>query len=251
MCLDVRHAFRRMRRASGFSAIVLLILSVGVGASTAIFSVVKTVLLEPLPYPDPEQLVRIVETVPADETVRGVAEERVLMEEHEFFRWRGLTKTLSQMAAYVPSSTTITTAEGASRSVIARVSPTIFPMLGGRVKLGRPLLDADERSDSRVVVISPESWSSYFQSSKNVIGQVVMLDGTQHTIIGVLAGSFDFPSRQTQFWVPFVEGAPAAGGQRFVNVFARLRDEVSLDEATAEANVIGLSAQVPSFRFSS
>jgi predicted permease len=111
------------------------------------------------------------------------------------------------------------------------------------VKLGRPLLDADERSDSRVVVISAEAWSSYFQSSKNVIGQVVMLDGTQHTIIGVLAESFDFPSRQTQFWVPFVEGAPAAGGQRFVNVVARLRDEVSLDEATAEANVIGPSAQ--------
>jgi len=137
MFLDLRYTFRRMARSSGFTAIVLLILSVGVGTSTAVFSVVKAVLLEPLPYPNSEQLVRIIETVPADETVRGVVEERTLMEEHQFFQWRGLIRTLSQMAVYVASSTTITTVDGASRSVIARVSPTIFPMLGGRTKRGR------------------------------------------------------------------------------------------------------------------
>ena len=133
--------------------------------------------------------------------------------------------------------------DGASRSVIARVSPTIFPMLGGRTKLGRLLLDSDERTDSRVVVLSPEAWNSYFQSSEDVIGRTVILDGTGHTIIGVLAEGFDFPSRQTQFWVPFVERASGDGGQRFVNVLARLRDDVSLEEGTAEANVIGVSAQ--------
>lgn len=240
MFFDLRHAFRRMARSPGFTAIVLLTLSVGVGTSTAVFSVVKAVLLEPLPYPSSEQLVRIIETVPADETVRGVAEERALMEEHEFFRWRGLTTTLSQMAVYVASSTTITTADGASRSVIARVSPTIFPMLGGRTTRGRLLRDSDERTNSRVVVISPEAWNAYFQSSEDVVGRTLILDGTGHTVIGVLAEGFDFPSRQTQFWVPFVERASGDGGQRFVNVIARLRGDVSLEEATAEANVIGV-----------
>ena len=243
MFVDLRHTFRRMARSRGFTAIVLLILSVGVGTSTAVFSVVKAVLLEPLPYPNSEQLVRIIETVPADETVPGVPEERTLMEEHQFFRWRGLTKSLSQMAVYVASSTTITTVDGASRSVIARVSPTIFPMLGGRTKRGRLLRESDERTDSRVVVISAEAWSSYFQSSDDVVGQTVMLDGIAHAVVGVLAEGFDFPSGQTQFWVPFVERASGDGGQRFVNVVARLRYDVLLEEATAEANVIGVSTQ--------
>ncbi len=242
MLLDMRHAFRRIARSPGFSAVVLLILSVGVGTSTAIFSVVKAVLLEPLPYPNSEQLVRIVETVPADETVRGVAEERTLMEEHQFFRWRGLTRTLSQMTVYVASSTTITTADGASRAAIARVSPTIFPMLGGRTLMGRLLVDSDERANSRVVVISPDAWHAYFRSSEDVIGRTAILDGVAYSVVGVLAEELDFPSRQTQFWVPFVE-ASGDGGQRFVNVLARLGDDVSLEEATAEANVIGVSAQ--------
>ena len=126
--LDVRHTLRRISRAPGFTAVVVLTLSIGVGASTAVFSVVKTVLLDPLPYPDAGRLVRIVETIPPDENPRGVAEERVLMEEQRFFQWRALTKTLSQMAASVTSSATIMTADGASRAVVARVSPDIFPL---------------------------------------------------------------------------------------------------------------------------
>src|SRR5262245_37010140 len=154
---DVRYALRHIRRQPAFTAVVLLILSVGVGTSTAVFSVVKAVLLEPLPYPNSEQLVRIVETVPADETVRGVPEERTLMDEHQFFRWRGVTRTLSQMAVYVASPTTITTADGAARSESARVSPAVFSMLGARTTRGRLLLDSDERTDARVVVISADA----------------------------------------------------------------------------------------------
>ena len=237
--LDVRHALRRIARAPAFSAAVLLTLSVGIGASTAIFSVVNTVLLRPLPYPNSRQLVRIVETVPADETPRGVPEERVLMEEQRFFQWRAMTKTLSQMAAYVSTSTTITTADEASRSVVARVSPSLFPMLGVRMRLGRPLLEADERGDSRVVVMSPEAWRSYFGASPDSVGRTLVLDGIGHTVVGVLAENFDFPSPETEFWVPFAEDPPAPGRERFVNVVARLRDGVSWEEATAEANVIG------------
>jgi hypothetical protein len=96
--LDMRHALRRISRAPGFTAVVILTLSVGVGASTAVFSVVETVLLDPLPYPDPARLVRIVETIQADENPRGVAEERVVMEQQRFFEWRASTRTLSSLA---------------------------------------------------------------------------------------------------------------------------------------------------------
>jgi predicted permease len=243
---DVRHAFKRMARAPGFTAVVLLTLSVGIGASTTIFSVVKTVLLDPLPYPHSDQLVRIVETVPADETARGVTEERVLMEEQQFFHWRASTKVLSHMAAYATSLTTVTTVEGASRSIVARVSPAIFPMLGARLSLGRPLLERDEHLDSLVVVLSTEAWITYFGASADVIGRTVRLDRTEHTVVGVLPEAFGFPSRETQFWVPLVQQPPSDGRARFVNVVARLRDNVSLREATAEANVIGLRAPATS-----
>ena len=97
--LDVRHILRRISRTPGFTAVVVLTLSIGVGASTAVFSLVKTVLIDPLPYPDAGRLVRIVETIPPDETPQAVAEERVVMEEQRFFQWRALTTTLSQKRA--------------------------------------------------------------------------------------------------------------------------------------------------------
>jgi hypothetical protein len=122
LSLDVRHVLRRLSRTPGSTAVVVLTLSIGIGASTAVFSVVKTVLLDPLPYPNAGRLVRIVERIPPDESPRGVADERVLMEEQRFFEWRALTKTLSQMGASITSSASITTADGASRAVIARVS---------------------------------------------------------------------------------------------------------------------------------
>jgi putative ABC transport system permease protein len=243
---DLRHACTRMGRAPAFTAVVLFTLSVGIGTSTTVFSVVKTVLLDPLPYPDSDQLVRIVETVPADETARGVTEERVLVEEQAFFQWRASTKTLSHMAAYATSLTTVTTVEGAFRSVVSRVSPAIFPMLGARMSLGRPLLERDERLDSPVVVMSTEARSTCFGASADVIGRTVRLGQTEYTVVGILPEAFGFPSRETQFWVPLVQEPPAGGRARFVNVVARLRDNVSLQEATAEANVIGLRAPAAS-----
>ena len=218
---------------------MVLTLSIGIGASTAVFSVVKTVLLDPLPYPDAGRLVRIVETIPPDETPGGVAEERVLMEEQRFFEWRAQTKTLSQMGASVTSSATITTADGASRAVIARVSANIFPLLGARTRLGRSLVERDERSDSRVVVLSHEAWTSYFGASTDVVGRTVALDGIGHRVVGVLAEDFDFPSPETQFWIPLVYAPAGSDRERFVSVVARLGDEVSLQDASAEADVMG------------
>jgi len=218
---------------------VVLTLSIGVGASTAVFSVVKTVVLDPLPYPDAGRLVRIVETIPPDENPRGVAEERVLMEEQRFFEWRALTKTLSQMGASITSSATVMTVDGASRAVVARVSADIFPMLGTRTMMGRPLVEGDERSDSRVVVLSRGAWTTYFGASTDVVGRTITLDGIGHSVVGVLAEGFDFPSAETQFWIPLVRAPDVSGRERFVSVVARLRDEVSVRDAAAEAHVIG------------
>jgi putative ABC transport system permease protein len=237
--LDARHILRRISRAPGFAAVVVLTLSIGVGASTAVFSVVKTVLLDPLPYPDAGRLVRIVETIHADENPRGVSEERLLMEEHKFVEWRALTRTLSYMCAFVTSSATIPTADGALRAGIARVSTDIFPLLGAQTVLGRSLSARDERSDSRVVVLSREAWTSYFGAATDVVGRAVSLDGVDHIVVGVLADHVDFPSAETQFWIPLVPAPAGSDGARFVGVVARLRDGVSIQDAATEAGVIG------------
>jgi putative ABC transport system permease protein len=238
VALDLRHGLRRIVRAPGFTAVVLLTLSVGIGASTAVFSVVRTVLLKPLPYPDADRLVRVVETVPPEETPRGVAEERIVMEAPRLIRWRALTKTLSEMGAYVTAFATISTKEGASRAVVARVSPTLFAVLGARMQLGRSLVAGEERADSRVVVLSADAWYSYFGRSPDVIGRTVALDGAPYTVVGVAAERFDFPSSQTQFWIPLVL-EPTGSREQFVSVVARLHPEVSVQEASAEAEIIG------------
>jgi predicted permease len=168
------------------------------------------------------------------------------MEQQQFLHWRASTKTLSHMAAYVSLSTSVTTVAGASRAVVARVSPALFSMLGARMNMGRPLLDRDERLNSRVVVVSQEAWRAYFGGSADVIGGTVVLEGTDHIVVGVLAEGFGFPSGETQFWVPLVDESPAEGRARFVNVVARLRGGVSLQEASAEANVIGFRASATS-----
>ncbi len=240
LALDVRHVSRRMSRVPGLAAVVVLTLAIGIGTSTAVFSVVKTLLLDPLPYPEAGRLVRIVETIPPDETSRGVAEERVLMEEQRFFEWRAVTKTLSSMSASVTFSSTVTTADGASRAVVARVSPDIFQLLGARTTLGRPLIERDERSESRVVVLSRAAWSSYFGSAPDVVGRTIALDGIGHSVVGILTENFDCPSAETQFWVPLAR-APAESERAtaLVSVVARLGDGVSLQDAAAEADVIG------------
>ena len=148
-------------------------------------------------------------------------------------------ETLSQMAAYATSSTTIVTPAGTSRAVVARASPSIFPMLGASMKLGRPLLEREEHADSRVVVLSGDAWRSYFGASTTIVGSTVTLEGVGHTVVGVLAADFDFPTHATEFWIPFVHEPAATGRERFVNVVARLRDNVSWRDAAVEADVIG------------
>jgi putative ABC transport system permease protein len=250
MILDLRYVWRRIAGARGFSTVIVLTLSVGIGAATAIFSLVHAILLEPLPYPDPDRLVRIVETLTPGENPLGRSEDRITMEAQRLAQWRGLTSTLADVGGYLTASATIATAEGAMRVPIARVSPVIFSMLGARIHLGRALLDAEDRPDSRVAILSYAAWRAYFGGSPDVIGRSVSLDGEKYTIVGVTTGEFSFPSSETQFWVPLGLAGEDSGDTRSVNVLARVRQQVSLSDASVEADLIGrrLSGEAESSR---
>ncbi len=213
----------------------ILILAIGTGATTAVFGVVNALLLRPLPYPNSRQLVQLTETASGTET--STDPEAPVMNVREFVSWRSRTKTLSDMAVYSESSFTLSTADGAVRTRAARVSPALFGILGVQPMLGRTLDTSDEDGASTALVMSATAWRKYLGSSRDAIGQPILLDGHPHVVVGVLPDGFSFPSAETELWTAYPLSA-ASDGETSAHAIARLRDGVSLNTATAEANVI-------------
>ena len=229
---DVPYALRGLIRTPGFTTAAVLTLALGIGAATAVFSVVNTVLLEPLPYRDSDRLVRIVERA-APPNPSAPLLRRTGMSWAEFTTWRKSTTTLSEMAFTItPPITLMPTSAGSARLTGTLVSSNTFAMLGARARLGRMLVTADEAAGSNVVVISTGAWQRYFQGDPNILGRTItlktlgpeagFLDGTPLTIVGVMPASFDFPIANADYWAPITEGSPAR--ERFGGgVIARLQ----------------------------
>jgi predicted permease len=245
---DVRYAARGLARNRGFAIAAVLTLSLGIGVTTAVFSVVNTVLLEPLPYKNPDQLVRVVERA-APREPSGPLLRRTSMIWPEVGQWKERTNTLSDLVYTVsPPITLMPTPSGSARLVGALVSANTFGFLGATARLGRTLDQQDDAAGANTVVISSSAWQRYFSGDPGIIGRTVtlktfgpeagFLDGTPLTVVGVMPGSFDFPFPNCDFWAPISEGSLARtkmGGQ----VIARLRDGVSIQSAIDEANSIG------------
>ncbi len=245
---DVIYALRGLKRHPGFAAAVVLTLALGIGTATAVFSVVNTVLREPLPYKDSDRLVRIVERAAAANPSAPLL-RRTGMSWSEFTTWRKRTTTLSDMAFTItPPITLMPTAAGSARLTGTLVSANTLTMLGARPRLGRILEAADEAPGSNVVVISAAAWLRYFQGDPNILGRTIRLktlgpeagylDGAPLTIVGVMPASFDYPIPNADYWVPIVEGSPIRSGLGG-GVIARLQAGTSVATATDEANAIG------------
>jgi putative ABC transport system permease protein len=244
---DAAYALRGLRRSPGFTTAAVLTLALGIGTATAVFSVVNTVLLDPLPYKDADRLVRVVErAAPANPSAPLL--RRTGLSGTELTAWRKASQTLSAMAASItPPITLMPTDAGSARLTGGLVSPQLFAMLGVSARLGRTLDAADEAARSNVVVISTGAWQRYFQGDPNILGRTItlktlgpeagFLDGTPLTIVGVMPASFDFPLPNMDYWAPITDGSPAQriGG----SVIARLQDDASIAAATDEANAIG------------
>ena len=237
---DVRYSVRVLLQLSAFSSVVVLTLALGIGANTAIFSVVNAVLLTPLPYQDPDRLVRLIENVPAEESPNGQALRAAAVHQREFFEWREQSRTLSHMAIYSQVAMTLSGRGEAVRLNGRRVSPALFAMLGVPPLIGQFLdeNDATPGADPRIV-LSHRAWERYFAGDRNILSTPLMLDGRLYSVIGIAQPGFDFPDPQTEFWVPLMPTDMPATGVARVPMIARLADGVSLEAATAEANVIG------------
>ncbi|HEX5760842.1 MAG TPA: ABC transporter permease, partial [Thermoanaerobaculia bacterium] len=240
---DIRFALRSLRRSPGHTAAALLALALGIGANAAIFSVVYGVLLEPLPYPSPERLVMLIDSNPT----RGF--DRFSSSPPNFVDWRDQSRSFSGMAALTRANPSLTGGGvEPERLEGAQVSAGFFETLGVPPALGRGIGAADDRPGApKVAVLSHGLWRRRFGADPAIVGRAVELDGSPHTVVGIAAEGFQFPSR-VEVWQPLaLEITPDMRGAHFVGVAARLKPGVSLERAQAEMSVIAgrLEKQYP------
>jgi len=234
---DIRYAFRQMKRAPGFVIVAILTLGLGIGANTAIFSIVNAILLRPLPYKDSDRLVRIVENIPAEESFSGLPERTTGMSPDAFVDWRSRTTTLSGMAMERPLSMTLAGREAVRLSGL-QLSPALFPMLGVQPALGRVFEAAEEKPGSaKVIIVSHAVWQKYLGADSQISGQILMLDDSPYIVVGVMPRDFSYPNPQTDFWTPL--SLPPQEQVLGLQVIARLKDGIPITAAAEEATRIG------------
>ena len=233
---DLRYAIRALVRTPGFTAVAVLSLALGIGANTAIFSVVNGVLLEPLPFAEPDRLISIGEG--ADGEPPG---QQRSTSPGSFFDMKAQTSAFSGMAAIGFSQAALLgRGEPEMLQGIAAVGG-LFDVLGVRPLLGRTPTVADETPDAEpVIVLSYATWMQYFGGDPAVIGTAVNLGGLTRTVIGVMPESFRFPDGTSQLWIPWRMPPEfrANRDQYQLGVVARLRPGVSLETASAELAVV-------------
>jgi len=193
---DLRYAVRTLLRAPGFTLLAILTIAIGVGATTAIFSIVNVVLLKPLPFADPESLVLISQV--DDQTRRGLGSASPA----NFLDWRERARSFTGMAAFRDESYVLSSSDQPERVSGAIVNANFFEVLGVSPALGRGFKPADERPGAaRVAVIGEGLWKRRFGGSASVIGQTVRLNDELHTVVGVMPAAIDYPDRAA-LWTP-------------------------------------------------
>jgi putative ABC transport system permease protein len=233
---DFKYALRSLRLKPGFTLVTMLTLAIGIGGTTAIFGAVNAVLLRPLPYPDPEQLVRVFKTsLKAPDRVGGTVSPP------DFADWRHDNAVFTELAAYDSDSITVT-GQGAAEVVrIGEVTGGFFAILGAQPLYGRSITTADDPMGARdVVVLGHGIWVRRFGSNPQVVGQTIHLDGTPREVIGVMPASVEFPLR-SELWIPLRFSARDLETQRgahYIEVLGRLKPGVPIDAARAEMRKI-------------
>ncbi|HEX8137727.1 MAG TPA: ABC transporter permease [Pyrinomonadaceae bacterium] len=230
---DIRYGLRMIGRSPGFTIIAVLALALGIGANTAIFSVVNSVLLRALPYEQQEQLVMVWGTHVKRGTSRNPASYP------DFADFRDQNQVFEHMAAYTQSVAILTGQDAPEQLSGVAASGDLFAVLRARAERGRVFTPEDERPESpRVAVISYGLWQRRFAANPQLVGQQIMLDGVSRTVIGIMPQGFTFPleAQKTEYWLPINPSTELnrERGAHYLGVIARLKPGVSLQQAQTE-----------------
>jgi len=217
---DARYGLAAIGRAPGFSAVVIGVLALGIGANLAMFSVLDAVLLKPLPFPEPDRIVRIWDA-PRPGALNATSTP-------DFLDWKRLGTVFEALSAERPASAALNSRSDPAKISGKLVTSDYFRVFGSRAALGRTFLEDDH---SRTVVLSHGAWRNRFASDPQILQRPVMLDGEPHQVIGVLRpGAFD--RDRTEFWKPLVFAADREmRGMHWLTVYGRLRPDATLERA--------------------
>jgi putative ABC transport system permease protein len=239
LLLNLRYAARALRVNPGFAVIAVLTLALGIGANTAIFSVVYTALLRPLPYHEAERLMAI------GESREQMANTQFAQVSYpDYVDWRKRAKSFSAMAVYSGDAFTLRIVDEPKNVFATQVSPNFLSTLGVKPFLGRDFVDGDMQTDGlHVAMLSYRFWQSDFGGDTNVVGRVVQVDNMPATIVGVLPRNFEFYN-STPMWVPIHQSGDLITRRslRWLNVVGRLAPGVTPEQGRTEMN--GITAQL-------
>ncbi len=242
LVLDVRYGARMLRKHPGFALTVIITLGLGVGANATIFSVVNAVLLEPLPFNNPDRLIRLSESNPQ----QGVVELPASVP--NFQDWQKQESVFDQLAASENATFNLTGSGEPQRIAATRITANLFSTLGVTPVLGRTFLPGDEKAGAdRVAIVSHGLWQRQFGGDPSVVNRTVQLNGESYTLVGIMPPGFQFPALR-DLWVPLVldpakEPWRADRTNRNLAVFGRLKPGVNLNQANAEMSVMAQRLQ--------
>lgn len=247
---DMKYAIRQLRKNPGYAFAAILILSSGIGATTAVFNLVNAVLLRPLPFPEPDRLMWISQQ---DHSLPGMATESLSYP--DYFDWRAQNHTFSGLASYVGGGVTLQTRGDSRRLDAQTVSSNFFAVLGAAPILGRNFGLNDKKPGNRVVMLSYSLWRSEFGSARDVVGSSINMDGHNYIVAGVMPSGFEFPlgNPAPALWKSLADDAdgkhPETEQRGFdvLGVIGRLKPGVTATQARADLSLIAtnLARQYP------
>lgn len=236
---DLRYSFRSLLKQPTFTVVAFVTLALGIGANTAIFSVVNALILQPPRFTDPERIVAIWQT-PADKRIEGFVSYL------NFKDYKARTQSFEDLAVYKSTSLTLTENGDSDRVQGVRISANFLPLLKVNVLRGRNFIPEEERpEETRAAIISNEFWRSHFGGSEGTIGSELLINGKVHRIVGILPADFSFPfsTKQGEVWTTVAgeEGNLKERGAQVLQVIGRLRPNVTIQQAESEVQTVTAS----------
>ncbi len=240
---DLKIGVRTLFRSPGFSLIAVLVMALCIGATTSLFTVVRSILLRPLPFRDPNRLVMVYEHF-RDPSMNAQQFNYNPVAPADYYDWRAQTHGFEDMAAWRYWQFNLTGEHGELPEMVEACggSWNLFPLLGVHAVIGRTFAESEDRPDGNAVMLTWNLFERRFGRDASIVGRQIHLDGKPYTVVGVLPKSFTYPDAKVQVWVPYASGLPPAVLQHhdfhFSRVVARLRPDVSLASALSQVEAV-------------